>query len=527
MTRALMIVPANIDINMAEVTKNFVEIIKEEEIPVGSFLPVQQDDKMPVGKMSISSKMMFELLSKGDVNTLLDNIVACYYLHADVANLVIVQGLALKDDQPYLDQLNINLASALDARVIIVAQADGKTVKYLQQQIQIIAHPYGKRLLGCVVLGCGQKFSAWDNPVKLLACVKNAAEIAAEIDRNWIKTLMYYAYKHNTSPSVFCYRLVEQARAANKKIILPEGEDVRIITAAMVAASEKLAQCILVGDKQKIKQKLAQIAAEKNLKLGDEIEIIEPNETLVAKYIKPMVALRKHKGLTEAVAKVKLQNPVILATMMVQEGDVDGLVSGAVHTTADTVRPALRYIGTAPNTKLVSSVFFMCLPDQVFVFGDCAVNPNPTAEDLSEIAIQSADSAAKFGFVPKVAMISYSTIDSGFGPDVDRVREAVKLIKEKRPDIEVDGPLQYDAAISEEVGKRKAPKSTVAGNANVFIFSDLDTGNTVSKAVQRTANIVAIGPMLQGLNKPVNDLSRGATAADIVFTIVLTAVQAI
>lgn len=523
MARTLMIVPANIGIDMVGVTQSFVKTIQEEEIPVESFLPIQQDDSAPKDKSTVAMDDVFELLGKGDISTLLDDVVVHYHLYADIANLIVVQGVTLKSDQPYLDQLNIDLASALDARVIIVAQADGKTTKHLQQQIAIIAHPYGNRVLGCVIVNCKKKLTSWGSGVKLFACVKNSSDIPPSINREWIKTLMYYGYRHNTSPSVFCYRLIEQARTANKKIILPEGEEPRIITAAVIATREKLARCILVGDKQKIKQ----IAAENNIKLSDAVEIIEPNEKLAAKYVKPMVSLRKHKGLTEAVAKVKLQDPVILATMMVQQNDVDGLVSGAVHTTVDTVRPALRYIGTLPNVKLVSSVFFMCLPDQVFVFADCAVNPNPTASELSEIAIQSADSAAKFGFVPKVAMISYSTVDSGFGPDVDRVKEATRLVKAKRPDIEIDGPLQYDAAVNEEVGQRKAPGSKIVGNANVFIFSDLDTGNTVSKAVQRTANIVAIGPMLQGLCKPVNDLSRGSSAADIVFTIVLTAVQAI
>jgi phosphate acetyltransferase len=523
MARTLMIVSANIDVDMAEVTQSFVKTIQEEEIPVESFLPIQQDDNVPKDRSAVAMDKVFELLGKGDINTLLDEVVVHYHLYADIANLIVVQGLALTSDQPYLDQLNVNLASALDARVIIVAQADGKTAKYLQQQIAIIAHPYAQRVLGCVIVNCKKELIAWSNGVKLLACVKSSSEIPQNINREWIKTLMHYGYRHNISPSVFCYRLIEQARDANKKIILPEGEDLRIITAAVVATREKLARCVLVGDKQKIKQ----IAMENNIKLSDEIEIIEPNEKLTAKYIQPMVELRKHKGLTEAAAKVELQDPVILATMMLQQGDIDGLVSGAVHTTVDTVRPALRYIKILPNVKLLSSVFFMCLPDQVFVFGDCAVNPNPSAEDLSEIAIQSADSAAKFGFVPKIAMISYSTIDSGFGPDVDRVKEATRLVKIKRPDIVIDGPLQYDAAINEEIGKRKAPNSTIVGNANVFIFSDLDTGNTVSKAVQRTANIIAIGPMLQGLRKPVNDLSRGSSASDIVFTIVLTAVQAI
>lgn len=523
MTRTLMIVPANTDMDMAVVTQSFVKLIQEEGIPVASFLPIQQEQESPLNKTAVSFEHMVDLLGKGDLNALLDKVVANCYLYVDFANIIVVQGLSLSGDRSYLNQLNVNLASALDSKVIIVAQADGKATEYLQRQIAIIARSYGKRVLGCVVLNAKKQLTTWGGDVKLLSCVQNSAQILTKIDREWLRVMMRYDYKHNISPSVFSYRLITKARSANKKIILPEGEDLRIIMAAVIASREKFARCILVGNKQSI----AQIASNNNIQLTDDIEIIEPSEKLAEKYIEPMVALRKHKGLTEAVAKVKLQDPVILATMMVQQGDVDGLVSGAVHTTADTVRPALRYIGMAENTKLVSSVFFMCLPDQVFVFGDCAVNPNPSAEDLSEIAIQSADSAAKFGFSPKVAMISYSTIDSGFGPDVDRVREAVKMIKAKRPDIEVDGPLQYDAAISEEVGKRKAPQSTVAGNANVFIFSDLDTGNTVSKAVQRTANIIAIGPMLQGLRKPVNDLSRGATAEDIVFTIVLTAVQAI
>ena len=217
---------------------------------------------------------------------------------------------------------------------------------------------------------------------------------------------------------------------------------------------------------------------------------------------------------------------MVLGTVMLALGEVDGLVSGAVHTTANTVRPALQLIKTAPGSSIVSSIFFMLMPDQVLVYGDCAINPDPTAVELAEIALQSADSARAFGIEPRVAMLSYSTGSSGTGDDVEKVREATKLVRQRRPDLIVDGPLQYDAASVESVGRQKAPGSLAAGRANVFIFPDLNTGNTTYKAVQRTANVVSVGPMLQGLNKPVNDLSRGALVDDIVYTIALTAIQA-
>ena len=212
--------------------------------------------------------------------------------------------------------------------------------------------------------------------------------------------------------------------------------------------------------------------------------------------------------------------------MMIERNEVDGLVSGAVHTTANTIRPALQVIKTAPGQSIVSSVFFMLMPDQVLVYGDCAINPKPTSEELSQIAIQSADSAKAFGIDPKVAMISYSTGTSGKGEDVDKVRDAAKLAQEKRPDLLIDGPLQYDAAIVPEVAAQKAPGSKVAGQANVFIFPDLSCGNCTYKAVQRSAGVISVGPMLQGLKRPVNDLSRGALVEDIVYTIAITAIQA-
>ena len=271
--------------------------------------------------------------------------------------------------------------------------------------------------------------------------------------------------------------------------------------------------------------KIEAVAAERGVVLPSDIEIIDP-ASIAEKYVAPMVERRKGK-IDEAGAKQALQDTVVLGTMMLHMGDVDGLVSGAVHTTADTIRPAFQLIKTAPQYSLVSSVFFMLLPEQVMVYGDCAVNPNPTAEQLAEIAIQSAKSAKAFGIDPKVAMISYSTIDSGSGVDVDTVKQAVQIIREKSPELKVDGPLQFDAATVKNVGKQKAPNSAVAGDANVLILPDLNTGNTTYKAVQRTADVISVGPMLQGLNKPVNDLSRGALVDDIVYTIALTAIQAI
>ena len=267
------------------------------------------------------------------------------------------------------------------------------------------------------------------------------------------------------------------------------------------------------------------IAEQQGVELNDHVTIKNPSK-IRSRYIEPMVELRKHKGLKAVMAEEQLEDNVVLGSMMLALDEVDGLVSGAVHTTANTIRPPLQLVKTAPGASLVSSVFFMLLPDQVLVYGDCAINPDPNAEQLADIAIQSADSAAAFGIEPKVAMISYSTGTSGTGADVDKVRQATEIAKQKRPDLVIDGPLQYDAAVMENVARKKAPDSPVAGQATVFVFPDLNTGNTTYKAVQRSADVVSIGPMLQGMRKPVNDLSRGALVDDIVYTIALTAIQA-
>lgn len=345
--------------------------------------------------------------------------------------------------------------------------------------------------------------------------------VSSHIDIDWLKT--HCAINHSTrlSPSAFRYELVQKAQARKKRIVLPEGAEPRTVQAAAICQARGIAQCVLLAKPEEV---LA-VAQARAISLPADLEILDP-EPIRQRYVAPMVALRKGK-LTEPMAEAQLQDTVVMGTMMLALGEVDGLVSGAVHTTANTVRPAFQLIKTAPDYSLVSSIFFMLLPDEVVVYGDCAINPDPNAAELAEIAIQSAESAIAFGIEPRVAMISYSTGESGTGTDVDKVREATKIAQARRPDLLIDGPLQYDAAAIESVGKQKAPDSQVAGRANVFVFPDLNTGNTTYKAVQRSANVVSVGPMLQGLNKPVNDLSRGALVDDIVFTIALTAIQAI
>lgn len=345
--------------------------------------------------------------------------------------------------------------------------------------------------------------------------------VSEYLDLEWLEQLCEKERKTRLSPPAFRHMLTVNSRNANKRIVLPEGNEPRTVAAAIACQERGIANCVMIGDPVEINA----VAHAQGLKLHDDIQIINP-EDVRERYVPSMVELRKHKGLAPDMARSLLEDNVVLATMMVALDEVDGLVSGAVHTTANTVRPALQLIKTSPGARVVSSIFFMCLPEQVLVYGDCAINPEPNAEELADIAIQSADSARAFGIEPKVAMISYSTGSSGSGADVDKVREATAIAQQARPDLIIDGPLQYDAAAIESVAAKKAPNSPVAGQATVFIFPDLNTGNTTYKAVQRSANVISMGPMLQGLNKPVNDLSRGALVDDIIYTIALTAIQA-
>lgn len=324
------------------------------------------------------------------------------------------------------------------------------------------------------------------------------------------------------TPLMFEYDLIERARAADKHIVLPEGTDDRILDATEILIRRNVVKVTLLGEFDRVAPRIA----ERGLPPGS-VKIIDPatsplREQLARRYQE----LRSHRGVAMENALDVMLDVNQFGTMMVETGLVDGMVSGAAHTTQATVRPALQVIKTRPGVSIVSSVFLMLLADRVLVYGDCAVNPNPSAEQLADIAISSAETAERFGIDPVVAMLSYSTGASGTGEDVERVREATRLARERRPDLRIDGPIQYDAAIDASVGSKKLPESSVAGQATVFIFPDLNTGNNTYKAVQRSAGAIAVGPVLQGLNKPVNDLSRGCEVADIVNTVAITAIQA-
>ena len=324
------------------------------------------------------------------------------------------------------------------------------------------------------------------------------------------------------TPLMFEFQLIERARAARKRIVLPEGDDDRVLRAAATVLKRGIADLVILGEPFEVRARA--------LELGIDIqaaEVLSPFDAVhVHKFADEYTRLRAHKGMTFERAADTVTDVSYFGTMMVHAGLADGMVSGAAHTTAHTIRPAFEIIKTKPGVSVVSSVFLMALADRVLVYGDCAVIPDPTSEQLADIAVSSAATAAQFGIEPKVAMLSYSTGESGTGADVDKVRAATALVRERAPELLVEGPIQYDAAADAAVGAAKLPGSEVAGRATVFVFPDLNTGNNTYKAVQRSAGAVAIGPVLQGLNKPINDLSRGALVQDIVNTIAITAIQA-
>ena len=334
---------------------------------------------------------------------------------------------------------------------------------------------------------------------------------AMHVDRAEIRT-----------PVMFEYQLNEMARRDKRRIVLPESGDDRILEAASIVLRRGTADIILLGDPTEVKAHA--LASGYSLEGAEIIDMATPE--LVERFSEEYMRLRAAKGVTVEQAKEKMADPSYFGTMMVHLGLADGMVSGAANTTANTIRPSLEFVKTKPGVSVVSSSFLMCMSDRVDVYGDCAVNPDPTAEQLADIAISSAQTAVAFGIEPRVAMLSYSTGSSGAGADVDKVREATDLVRLRAPHLKVEGPIQFDAAVDPDVGSKKMPGSDVAGQATVFIFPDLNTGNNTYKAVQRSAGALAVGPVLQGLNKPVNDLSRGALVDDIVNTIAITAIQA-
>lgn len=358
------------------------------------------------------------------------------------------------------------------------------------------------------------------NPRKVAAAL---GLLEGQMNRKTLNGRFTLAASNRTTPLRFEYELIQRAKKQRKHIVLPEGAEERILKAAEILLLRGVADITLLGDPEHIRRTIAQLG----LRL-EQARIVDPTHDaeLRQRYADALYTARKHKGVTPQMAWDMVEDVSYFGTLMVHLGDADGMVSGALHTTQHTIRPAFQVIRTQPGASLISSVFLMILPDQVVVYGDCAVNPDPSAEQLAEIAIASAATAARFGIEPRIAMLSYSTGDSGSGSAVDKVREAVRIAHERAPQLELEGPIQYDAAVDAAVARAKLPDSTVAGHATVFVFPDLNTGNNTYKAVQRTSGAVAIGPILQGLNKPVNDLSRGCTVTDIVNTVAITAIQA-
>ncbi|MFE6973821.1 phosphate acetyltransferase [Streptomyces sp. NPDC057682] len=362
---------------------------------------------------------------------------------------------------------------------------------------------------------------------KLNAATPRKAETALGLFERHVDTAalldgISVARSGRVTPMMFEHELLEQARADRRRVVLPEGTEERVLRAADVLTRRDVCDLTLLGDPDAIRKKAADLGIDLAATRIVDPQTSELRQTFAERYAQ----LRAHRGVTVELAYDVVADVNYFGTLMVQEGLADGMVSGAVHSTAATIRPAFEIIKTKPDTSIVSSVFFMCLADRVLVYGDCAVNPDPDAAQLADIAVQSAATAARFGVEPRIAMLSYSTGTSGSGADVDKVREATEKVRGSRPDLRIEGPIQYDAAVEPSVAATKLPGSEVAGQATVLIFPDLNTGNNTYKAVQRSAGAVAVGPVLQGLRKPVNDLSRGALVQDIVNTVAITAIQA-
>lgn len=393
-----------------------------------------------------------------------------------------------------------------------------RLIEGVQQDLPIIATDLSTFDTAVKVAGTRGRLSG-DSPQKLDAARRAVAE---HLPASAVLSALEVTRSEVVTPMMFEFELLARARGEKKTIVLPEGDEPRILAAAESILARGVARIVLLGEETAIRARAAQLGHDIS-----EARIVSPQDPeLVESFAAEYARLRAKKGVTLEQAREKVQDVSYFGTMMVQTGQADGMVSGAVHSTAHTIRPSFEIIRTKPGAKIVSSVFLMALQDRVLVYGDCAVNPDPTAEQLADIALQSAETARRFGVEPRVAMLSYSTGTSGSGADVDKVREATALVRELAPGLDVEGPIQYDAAVDASVARTKLPDSAVAGRATVFVFPDLNTGNNTYKAVQRSAGAIAIGPVLQGLNKPVNDLSRGALVDDIINTVVITAIQA-
>ena len=408
---------------------------------------------------------------------------------------------------------NLNLAASTRAGVVLAFDAEGASAELLTEEIaaaRLRAEAAAASVVAVILTG-GTPSLEVDVPVLTLPLGEDAAT-----------TLRAAATPTAVTPLAFQADLIERARADRKRIVLPEPDDDRVLQAAAQVLAAGIADITFVGDADYVAKRSGELGLD--LSAAQVVSVDDP--AYRERYAEEFARLRAKKGVTLEQAREKVTDVSYFGTMMVHMGDADGMVSGAAHTTAHTIVPSFQIIKTAPGVSVVSSIFLMAMKDRVWAFGDCAVNPNPTPEQLADIAVTSARTAAQFGVTPRVAMLSYSTGTSGAGPDVDAVVEATRLAREKAPELAIEGPIQFDAAVDAAVASKKLPGSDVAGKANVFVFPSLEAGNIGYKAVQRSSGALAVGPVLQGLNKPVNDLSRGALVEDIVNTVALTAVQA-
>ncbi|UPL51195.1 phosphate acetyltransferase [Hymenobacter sublimis] len=422
-------------------------------------------------------------------------------------------------------QANLSASYPRVAGIVLTAGSEPeepvrRLIEGLQTVVPILAVPTGTFETSTRVGAIKSRISP-DNPQKIQLAIQTFERY---VDVRALQERLARYQPEGITPHMFQYRLLQWAKRKRQHIVLPEGNDDRILRAAAQLLHQDIVDLTILGNPQEVAASAKRLGL--NMPVGEHLQVLDPvNSSYYPGYVQAFYELRRSKGVNEDMARDMMRDVSYFGSMMVHQGHADGMVSGTVHTTQHTIRPALQFIKTKPGVSVVSSVFFMCLPDRVAVFGDCAVNPNPTAEQLAEIAISSAESSQAFGIEPRIAMLSYSSGTSGAGADVEKVRQATELVRQLRPDLKVDGPIQYDAAVDPIVGRQKLPDSEVAGQASVLIFPDLNTGNNTYKAVQRETGALAIGPVLQGLNKPVNDLSRGCTVDDVYNTVIITAIQ--
>ncbi|AFI06325.1 phosphate acetyltransferase [Helicobacter cetorum] len=508
--RSLWIYPESIE-TLEIACKTLLKALEPRYQKIALFSPINgKCEKLSLNIYSaIDKEKALELVSDSKEELLFESILKRYHELQATHDFVVCLGYVPKFFLNAILDLNTTLAKHLNAPIVAIAESNTQRLKAMHSSVVKKEAPFA---LGLLVGEMPKKPSFLSASICKERCELEAGVIQ---DLLQVKSMI-------TTPLAFQNALVLRAKEQVKKVVLPESEDERVLKATHHLNQLKAVKLVLLGNEESIFKQAKAL----NLNL-EGVEIIDPSTSNYKdEFAKCLYELRKSKGLSVEEAQKLVLDKTYFATMLVHLGYADAMVSGAIHTTADTIRPALQIIKTKPNVSLVSSVFLMCLDTQVLVFGDCAINPNPSPKELAEIAMTSAQTAKQFGITPKVAMLSYSTGSSGKGEMVDKIKEATQLAKDSDTSLEIDGPLQFDASIDLSVAQQKMPHSKVAGQANVFIFPDLNAGNIGYKAVQRSAKAIAIGPVLQGLNKPINDLSRGCLVEDIINTVLISAIQA-